>query len=196
MIEQYSRQARARIDAAVKWVEANRPRLNQLGRIDQKGPAQMVPYAAIAAEDIEHGSFGTISLASAGGWDSAWGSLASRDAEVYNLGPKVWSGANLLVGPAAIAGTDQGDGHKLVILQAWSATRLRGVSTNPISAGGTGVVDTLTEINGHYGLTTASVYLPTVFVEVEAERVIWAELRYRPEGSRWEAYSADCDGGS
>lgn len=196
MIEQYNRAARARIDAAVKWVEANRQRLNPLGRVDRQGPARMTPYAVIAAEDIEHGAFGGAHWSSASGWDSAWVADTAREVEVYNPGPKVWSGAQLIVGPAALGGTDQGDGQKLVILRAWSATRIRGLATGQISPGATGSIGTLVTIDGHYAPAggTAPVYLPTAHVIVKSGKVAWAELRYRPEGSRWEIYSADCDG--
>lgn len=196
MIEQYSKQARARIDAAVKWVEANRQRLNPLGRVDLKGPARMTPYAACATEDIEHGSFGDAKWAYASGWDSTWQVDVERTFRVYNLGPKVWQNSPLIVGPAAIGGADQGDGQQLVILRAWSATRLRGLASSQINPGTTGVLHTLTLIDGTFAPATASVYLPTAHVAIKTGKVAWAELRYRPEGSRWEAYSADCDGGA
>ena len=197
-IHTYNSRARKRISRAVRITEqrlyGRRPDRQRRG-----GRAQQMTFA-VAQEDIEHQSFGDVRLASAVTMDSPKGTTGD-DISIFNPGSMIWEGSELLLVRATLAGvTDQADGIRWAVVQAWSATRIRGTATAAIAAGATGTINNIETINGHYAPVggTATVYLPTAFVDVENGVVVWAELAWRDTllASRWEAYSADCTGGA
>ncbi len=101
-----------------------------------------VPVLAVASEDIEHNTFGDASL-STGSFTST--SATSREIEVYNPGLKVWDTSDILVRLVGIPGTSS---QKYVILQAFSATRLRGTASSTIAPGSSGTLTSVDAING------------------------------------------------
>lgn len=193
-IHQYSQEARRRIASAVRWVEA-RPR-----DIDTTyaPPARSIKHKLVRLQaDIEHGKVGDVKHLSGTAFGQSVDVLSNDVAfKVYNPGPKVWSGADCIVAPLGLPGQDQTNTAGWYIVQAWSATRIRGVvQTSTISPGQTGTIGTITTIDGTYSPTTASVFLPTAFVAAGAGKVAWAELVFRASTgtSRWEIYSVDCE---
>jgi hypothetical protein len=148
-----------------------------------------------AAEDIEHGASGKVTVLKGNAVFSAMTPWTDQELEeVYNPGQKVWSGTQLIVSRVSLAQATAGQAIVWYVTKAWSATRVRGKTTSSISAGGTGSVTVTQAIDGQMPTGTITAYLPTEFVTVAADRVVWAELVYRTTGSRWEIYSADCDG--
>lgn len=192
----FNSDARRRIRAAVRRVEQMRaiPQPRAAGQ----HPATQLPFLAIADEDIERGHSGQVKLASADSFDSepTPSDILLLDKAYNPFHLKIWEGASLLLTRACLAGTAPDvDASAWVIVQAWSATRIRGKTQSGIAAGGTGVINVTQHIDGYYGLDIATVLLPTEFVSLEANRVVWAELTYGLGISEWVVYSADCDGG-
>lgn len=193
-IHQYSQEARRRIAAAVRWVEA-RPR-----DIDTtySPPARSIKHKLVRAQaDIEHGKVGQVKHLSGVAFGQSV-SLLSDDVafNVYNPGPKLWSGSDCIVAPIGLPGQDQTNTAGWYVVQAWSATRIRGKTTAIINPGQTGTINTITPIDGTVSFTSTSVYLPTEIKAVTANLLVWAELVYRPisSTSRWEIYNGDCPG--
>lgn len=191
-IHQYNQAARRRIREAVLWVE-------QQPQPKDFGGRQLLPppldKLVQAAEDIEHGASGKVTLLKGNAVYSSMTPWTDQELEeVYNPGQKVWSGTQLIVSRVSLAQAIAGQSIVWYVTKAWSATRVRGKTTSSISAGGTGTVTVTQAIDGQMPTGTISAYLPTEFVTVAADRVVWAELVYRATGSRWEIYSADCDG--
>lgn len=145
-----------------------------------------------ASEDIEHNAYGTVQLQETISDNFYDDSLddAGTSVEVYNPLAKVWNNSRMLVSKATLEGTD--DAYNIV--QAWSATRIRGVAVGDIDAGSFGTVNDLKTIDGHYSASTLTAYLHTVSVNVAAGAVVWCELRWNDSTSQsvWEIYSADC----
>lgn len=132
-----------------------------------------------ADADIEHAATGTCSVATVGD---------DTNFEVYNGRDKLWSGAEALIGWNKTKGRWQ-------VVQAWSATRIRGtVQTSNITAGSTGTLGSLVPINGHFAPTTATVILPTQYRPANVGMKAWAELVWTGTESQWQIYNADCNG--
>lgn len=191
-IHQYNQEARRRIRSAVHWVESQ----SQSKDLRTQRPVSPpIDRLVQAAEDIEHGASGKVTVLKGNAVYSAMTPWTDQELEeVYNPGQKVWSGTQLIVSRVSLAQTIAGQAIVWYIAKAWSATRVRGKTTSSISAGGTGSVTVTQAIDGQMPTGTITAYLPTEFVTVAADRVVWAELVYRTTGSRWEIYSADCDG--
>lgn len=191
-IHQYNQDARRRIKSAVLWVE-QQPQPKDFGGRQVLPPP--LDKLVQAAEDIEHGASGKVTLLKGNAVYSSLTPWTDQELEeVYNPGPKVWAGTQLIASRVSLAQAIAGQSIVWYIAKAWSATRVRGKTTSGIAAGGTGSVTVTQAIDGQMPSATIAAYLPTEFVTVAADRVVWAELVYRTTGSRWEIYSADCDG--
>ena len=192
-IHQYNQEARRRIRSAVHWVESQ---AQSKDLRTQRPVAPPIDKLVVAAEDIEHNASGTVTVLKG---NAIFSSLTPWDdqqlEEVYNPGPKLWSGTRLIVSRVSVAQATDEFRQSWYVARAWSATRMRGKTTQQILAGGTGSVTVTQAIDGELPALTISAYLPTEFVTVAADRVVWAELVYHATGSQWEIYSADCDGG-
>jgi hypothetical protein len=196
-IHQYSKAARARIARSVQYTEAalNQARVNR----NNRPPVAAMDRLVRLQEDIEHRSSGQSKVLGGNAVDSA---LSEQDEyseiEVWNPGRKVWSGSDAIIRRVACPGATADKQSAWYIVQAWSATRLRGTTTGAVGANDTGTLTVVQPIDGTFEPTTVQFYLPTNFVEVGSLMVVWVELVYRPGigTSRWEAYSADCDGGA
>lgn len=191
-IHQYNREARRRIKSAVLWVE-QQPQPKDFGGRQLLPPP--IDKLVFVEEDIDSGKTGKVTLMKGKALYSGvtrWDGQELQ--EVFNPGPKVWAGTQAIVSRVSLAQAQPGEGIKWYIVRAFSATRVRGKTTGIIAAGGTGTVTVTQAIDGEMPTGTISAYLPTEFVTVAADRVVWAELVYRTTGSRWEIYSADCDG--
>lgn len=193
-IHQYSQEARRRIAAAVRWVEA-RPR-DALTTVPT--PARTIKHKLVRAQaDIEHGQVGQVKHLSGVAFGQSVDLLSNDTAfKVYNPGHKVWSGADCIVAPIGLPGQDQTNQAGWYIVKAWSATRIRGKTTGAITHGQTGTIDNITTIDGTVSFASTSVYLPTDVKDVTANLLVWAELVFRTSTntSRWEIYSGDCPG--
>jgi hypothetical protein len=198
IINIFDRRASDRIVETVLWADQYRRRDRPLS------PTRSVPVTknqkqfAILQDDIEHGQFGPAIIASATSYDATLQPLTGADpVDVYNPGPKAWSGATVEWQMGAIAQPDTGQGQRPTILTAWSATRIRGLAAADIDPGQSGIINSVVPINGHYGPVSATVFLPTAHVSIKQGLVVWAELRYDETSgfSFWDVYSADCDPG-
>lgn len=191
-LHQYNPATRRRIANAVRRVEAGH---HQRERNRKRWRQSFMDKLVRAQADIEHGDIGDVKHLSGPAIDQSLSLLSNDTAfKVYNPGPKVWAGADMFIRQFAMPGVDESNQSKWYVVQAWSATRIRGIAAGTISPGGTGTINTITTEDGTYEPTTASVYLPTVHVTVETGVVVWASLVYRTlsSSSRWEIYSADC----
>lgn len=184
---------RQRIEAAVRRIE----RLsvgNAGGGIGVPDPGATHQVLLVASADIEHGAIGDAKLAQGDAGDFEVYS-ASDTYKIVNLRQKIWSGALVVATWASWRTTAAQVESVWLAYHAWSATRIRGIAAAPIAPGQTGNIGTIVPMDGTFSPVTAAVYLPTTHVTVKAGMVAWAELVYRPStGSRWEIYSADCDG--
>jgi hypothetical protein len=196
-IHQYSKEARARIARAVRHTETSaRPT-----RVDrtQRQPVASLDRLVRLQEDIEHGFTGEAKLIGGLGIDSAMGELDEYEpVQVYNPGRKVWSGSDCIIRRVAVPGAESDAVSAWYIAHAWSATRLRGATTGTVGPNDTGTLTVVQRVDGTFSPTSTEFFLPTNFVDVASSMVVWVELVYRPDlgTSRWEAYSADCDGGA
>lgn len=190
----YDSVTRRRIKAGLQLIERKRTGSTDVN--SWRPPISQFVWA-IADEDIEHDTKGDVNRGEGASYEAT---LTAGEAitDVYNPLPKIWDGSRLLMFYAALATAGDGEAARWVVANAWSATRIRGVASAAISPGATGTIDTVVTMDGHYGQTTAQVYLPTTYVSIDSGLAVWAELRYvdAATGSRWEVYSADCDGGS
>lgn len=186
---------RQRIEDAVRRIE--RTPVGAFGGGRSGGdPGATHQVLLVAEEDIEHGEIGDAKLAQgSGGTFSVYS--ASEVYRVVNLRQKIWSGS-LLVAQWASWRTTAANVESLWLCNhAWSATRIRGTAQTQIAPGETKTLTSLVPMDGHHAPVSAQVYLPTAHVTVKLGKVVWAELVYRATGgSRWEVYSADCDGES
>ena len=193
-LHQYNKKARARISRAVRWTETQTRDLETRRR--RGSPAVFDQLVRLQA-DIEHGKIGDAKRLGGPAIEQSLSVLSTEPSfKVYNPGAKVWSGADCLIAPFGLPDADITNQTTWYIVQAWSATRIRGVvQTSTISPGQTGTIGTITTIDGTYSPTTASVFLPTAFVAAGAGKVAWAELVFRASTgtSRWEIYSVDCE---
>jgi hypothetical protein len=183
---------RSRIENAVRRIE----RMPVGGWRQQGGNREMGaghPRLLIAAEDIEHGQQGTAKIAT-----GPLGSLTAgtEEFEIWNMRQKIWNGSLLLACWPTWDGEDETGIELWHCFHSWSATRIRGVATADIQPGATGTINTLVAMDGTYAPATgnASVFLPTTHVVVKSGLACWAELVFNGTASRWEVYSADCDG--
>lgn len=157
-------------------------------------PLGSVPFAAIAAEDIEYGTTGDADKAEAGSWESSWSAAASSGVTVYNPFLKIWSGARLIVQPATLLDASGNELRSHIISQHFSATQLIGDSTAAVAAGATGTIDTLSYKNGHFSPTSTSFVLPIDNHSIDAANVVvFARLVWTGSASQWIASSADCN---
>lgn len=133
-----------------------------------------------ADADIEHAATGTCSIAIVDD---------ETDYEVYNPRDKIWTGAEC----AIIWNTTK---SRWQVVQAWSATRIRGtVSGSTITAGGTGTLASVVPLNGHFTPTTvSSVRMPTTNQTAATGLKAWAELVWTGSASEWQIYQVDCPG--
>jgi hypothetical protein len=132
-------------------------------------------HQGFASGNIEHGTSGVAT--------SAIGPLT-----IYNNGDMIWDGASLFAIRYEVSGV-------WYVQNSWSATRIRGNAVNVISPGTSGLISGIVPINGHYGLISVSAYLPTQWIEVQQDAVVWAELFWSSgTGSQWHIYGADCSG--
>lgn len=130
-----------------------------------------------ADADIEHAATGTCSVVG-----------DTIDYQVYNGRDKLWQGAEALIGWNKTSGRWQ-------VVQAWSATRIRGTVQAQINPGLTGTLTSVLALNGHYPLTTATnVLMPTGFVQAKINMKAWAELVWTGAASQWQIYAVDCNG--
>lgn len=190
------RQTQRRISKSVLWTE-RQSRGDSANPSYASAPGRLPLRYAMANADIEHNAKGTAKLATVNMQPSAPAFTAgTTDVLVVNPIQKVWNGALLMLGWMSFeAANSSEDNDRWVIMQAWSATRIRGITQGPdIAPGGTGTLGTITAINGTFNDPTASVFLPTAHVTVKTGNVAWAELRWNAttNTSRWEIYSADC----
>ena len=92
MTQVYNESARRRIDRTVIQSERRRTEEQERrGRI-----VQTLPFAAIASEDIEHGTTGDVDMAESTTWAGTWSAATSTSASsitVYNPFLKIWSGS-------------------------------------------------------------------------------------------------------
>lgn len=182
-----------RLTDAVRWVERQSVGSRRNGRYASQVQS-IVPRLFVASADIEHGATGEGKpLKGASVLSPATGDDVIK---LLNLGPKVFSGAVVLAVWASWELPGDVEPESWQIVQAWSCTRIRGETVDAIEAGSSGSVNVTRKIDGHLTASTVTVHLPTEFVAVAASRVIWAELVWTGTESRWEAYSADCDGGT
>lgn len=195
-LHQYSQAARKRIARAVQWTETQTtaPFVQR-----RRGTAYPMAKLVQAYEDIEHGQIGDVNHLEGPAFGGSI-SLVSGDTAfpVYNPGPKIWSGSELIISQIALPGEDETNEARWYVSRAWSATRIRGKTTTTMAPGSTTNCTVVQRIDGHFAPSSASVYMPTQFVSIEADRVVWYELAYvtASSSSRWEVYSADCDGGA
>lgn len=147
-----------------------------------------------ATADINPRSSGTVVLAE----EIVGDFLESAQGEtfqVYNPNLTIWQDSLVLL---------QWVGRKRsVVVQSdlrwlitWtnSARRIRGVATEAIDPGDSGTIGTLIPIDGVFGGSEIEAYLPTEYVAVDANKVVWCELTFgEVVGYRWEIYSADCE---
>lgn len=131
-----------------------------------------------ADADIEHAATGTCSVATVGD---------DTNYEVYNGRDKLWSGAEALIGWNKTKGRWQ-------VVQAWSATRIRGTVQAQINPGLTGTLTSVTALNGHFSPTTATVLMPTNHVQAKINMKAWAEIVWTGTESQWQIYAVDCNG--
>lgn len=193
-LHQYSPAARRRIANAVRNVEAGH---HQRERNRKRWRQALMDKLVRAQADIEHGDVGDVKHLSGPAIDQSLSLLSNDTAfKVYNPGPKVWAGADLFIRQFAMPGVDESNQAKWYVVQAWSATRIRGKAKGPatITPGTSGQIETVTSADGTFPAEPITVYLPTEHVSIEAGVVVWAELVYRSISgtSRWEVYSADC----
>lgn len=189
-----SQRQQKRITESVKWTERQT-------RGDARNPRWRhrdigaMPLICFTQADIEHGESGPARFAE-GDFDGFAASTDSDDdVTIYNARDKLWNGAQVLaVWPSfRLASGSTNDGTWLV-MQAWSATRVRGVSQAAIAPGTTGTLGTLKPLNGIFQPLTLSAFLPTAHVSIESGLAVWVELVFNATTgiSRWEVYSADC----
>lgn len=184
----YNDQARKRINAAVRKVE----RLDVAK--DRRRPPVVTPQATffILQTDIEHDAFGFARRAK-GDMMALPKSVDSGTLSefVYNFGPRAWAGSLVMCERFSLAGAEPGDGVAWGITQAWSATRIAGIATTDITAGGSGTLSSVSGVDGPYPYGTASITLVTSNVSATAGQKIWADLVHTPSGSRWYGYHVD-----
>lgn len=192
-IHQYNLDARRRIKKAVLHVETL-PRAKDFS-VPKKPIAPQLHRICKVVADIEHNATGSVALQKG---NAAYSTLTNwhnnQLASVWNFGQKVWAGSRCIVARAALPEATEGERNLWYIVQAWSATRLRAVAPAAIPAGTTGQINVSQAVDGDFPYATVSAYLPTEHVSVKANAVVWAELVWRQDGSRFEIYSADCDG--
>jgi hypothetical protein len=180
-----------RIRKAVLWVEKNkRPEKTRPQPNPRRGPSN--PWLAVAYADIDHNNTGEARVAFG---ETGFFSTSAEEITVYNPGLKVWSGSELLlVYPSWTSEVPEFD--VWYIARAWSATRIRGIAAADISPQASGSLNNVVSLDGHFSPTTASVFLPTTEIAIQAGFAVWAELVYGEDPSpysRWEVYSADCE---
>lgn len=194
----YNDQARQRIAAAVRKIE--RLETNERAGRSRRPGAPMVPTFFVAKEDIEHGQIGKGRRTESPAFDSGRSEVDwEEDVDIYNPGFKVFTNAELVCEMVGLAGADSGSEYIWTIRHAWSATRIRGISAAQISPGGSGLISSVKGLDGPGPGSSVTVHMPTQYVTIEPSRVVWAELAWDPgrvPPSRWEVYSADCDGGN
>lgn len=203
-IHQFNAAARREIRETVRQVRG-RTEGDRVG--DRRTwPASDAKYVAFASEDIEHAKSGEVVLAEIDTESKITEITEPTDDQkrtAWNYGSKIWKGSMVLIQAVGVAPVDSDaleQARQFMAVHAFSATRIRAKTTEAINHGESGTVSGIVPLNGHYApeSATAEVHLKTEFVNVKAERVVWAELVYdaTTELSRWEAYSADCDGGA
>lgn len=183
----FDRQSVQRIQRAVlaveKWPQTRQPPapLARAGRFS-------MPQVCLAAEDIEHDSFGSVILGEGSAFDSLLTATGRTVGNVYNPGPKVWSGSRVSIENWALRLADR---RRLCIQHAWSATRITGTAAANISPGGTGTLNSVSPLDGHFGPSSVSAYLSSGAEQVDSGTVVEANLAYREStsSSRWEIYS-------
>ena len=193
MTQVYNESARRRIDRTVIQSERRRTEEQERrGRI-----VQTLPFAAIASEDIEHGTTGDVDMAEATTWAGTWSAATSTSASsitVYNPFLKIWSGSRLIVQPVTMKGANATESQRYIVIQHFAATQLVGDSTAAVAAGATGTIDTLTYKNGHFSPTSTSFILPIDNHSIDAANVVvFARLVWTGSASQWIASSADCN---
>jgi hypothetical protein len=192
-----SKRWQSRIIDTVRWKE-RQPLARQRQAEFGTAPGSGYPTLVIASADIEHDQVGACRIAK-GEWDPALfvAGDAVDELQVFNGREKIWSGSRVLaVWPSFrwLSPADEPITGIWMAQTAWSATRIRGVASAAIAAGATGTIGSVQPINGHYASSNATVFMPTAFVSVESDVVVWAELAWDAvtKLSRWEVYSADC----
>jgi hypothetical protein len=189
-----------RISRVVRRVERLRVRERQPRRRPVM-PQQTTFF--LLEEDIEHGQFGDAKLAGGPSMDSGLSALTRAEAtEVFNPGEKVFADTLALCELISLPDADGNGGNRWAVRQCWSATRLRGKAAADIGPGATGNLNNVAGLNGALPFianptSTVEVYMPTEHVIAKSGLWVWAELVYQTgsSSSRWEIYSADCDGG-
>ncbi len=132
-----------------------------------------------ADADIEHNATGTCSVVG-----------DTTDYQVFNGRDKLWQGAETLIGWNKTSARWQ-------VVQAWSATFIRGTVTgSTIAAGATGSLGSVVAENGHFAPTTVSNVLNpnasgSTLVATVGKRA-WAKLVWTGTASQWQIYGVDC----
>lgn len=155
---------------------------------DDPRPAH-IPFIAFAVNDVEHNTVGTFKIATGASFATAV--AGTNTVSAHNPLAKIWKNSKVIIDRVEL---QEDDVQELAVMQAFSATRIRGTAYTSISPGTTGTIDAVVEVDGHFDAATATVKLPTVEVAVVEDAVVWAELRYDTTShlSAWEIYSADC----
>lgn len=184
----FSERSRKRIANVVRTVEG----MSSQERLQRRDALfHHHPVTCIATEDIDLHERGDVVRAKVSDLDNPDFEETGREfKDVFNFAGPVWDGSVCLVQSVILAG----QGRVKSIFQTNSARRIHGKSTGQISPGTSGTIDAIYGVDGFYPLDETSVYLPTEFVTVDAERVVWAE--WNSGNARFEVYSADCDGGA
>lgn len=175
--------------ARVLWVESGTGTKWALIQFPFESPFKIL----YASTDCEHSASATFALAEGPNIQGVF-TASSDTVQVHNAIQRIWQGSICLACSADFRTASTAPQDRLVIVQAWSATRIRGKSTGAISPGSFGTLDTLVPEDGHFSPPTLTGYLETENIGIAANVVCWAHLRWNSSTntSRWELYSSDC----
>lgn len=179
--------------ARILWVESGTGTKWALVQFPFESPIKLL----YASTDLEHNGTGDFALAQASAISGPF--VASSDVvKVLNARELIWQGSLCLAASADFRSSVALPTDQLVIFEAWSATRIRGKAQGDISPGTMGRIEQIIAEDGHYlpAGGEADAWLPTEHVVVKDGMPCWAHLRWNSDTSatRWELYSADCDG--
>lgn len=156
-------------------------------------------FMQVVSGDIEHGTSGKARLLNGVYMTESTGIVQREPSgilyDIYNFGQKVWDNTHVLSKMIYLAGADvTGNSPKMSIEKAWSATRIRGIASETVSAQNGGWINSTVGIDGYYPYSSGYVFMPTLYMSVSSGMPVWAELVYTGTSSRFEIYAAECSG--